>query len=419
MRQVILHSPSGHHSKIKDSIEEHGGKNTIDISSENAASYITFLPNRNVNNLMNSLSNLDDLQVSIQSSGAIALYPPQNQEPEKAADVQPKSSLEVYMAGIQSVGSWFGLLGYSCTAGIIVWIGLYINISYLLVAAMLVAPFAGPAMNAALATAAGRGGLLRDAVLRYAVAVFTGVAVSFLLTMIFPIHVYTSLINTVSQVSAMAILLPLTAGIAGAINVCQSDKDSLVSGAAVGILVAASLAPPVGLLGIGLYMMDAALIWSSLFRIVLQLLGIHIAATVVFYFFGNIDHSGVRFVRGKKWVGQLSVVIVCLGLAALMYAQFNDPVFLRKASRKTALNDVLEQELKSLQDIHIIQHDVEFTGRDLENKPVVKYSISVLPADSASSETTLKKRVKAHLKNSMKSDNAHLYPVYNISVAAD
>ena len=41
----------------------------------------------------------------------------------------------------------------------------------------------------------------------------------------------------------------IAAGAAGAINLMQSERSSLVSGAATGMLVAASLAPPAGIIG--------------------------------------------------------------------------------------------------------------------------------------------------------------------------
>ncbi len=53
----------------------------------------------------------------------------------------------------------------------------------------------------------------------------------------------------VSHLSNVAILLPLISGFAEAVSICQSECDSLVSGAAVSVVVAASLAPPLGLKG--------------------------------------------------------------------------------------------------------------------------------------------------------------------------
>ena len=283
MRQLILKIPKGNKEQVFNAVEEFHGKNTIFLPNEEHDVYYVYLPNKKVNDFLKRIDEFEEPEVSLIPRGVITMYPPASEAPDQVADVQPKSSLEIYLGGIQSVGSMFGLIGYSLVAGIIVWIGLFTSTSYLLVAAMLVAPFAGPAMNAALGTAAGKTDLLKSSLSRYAIAIFTGIIASFLMTLLFPLKTLTPLMEEVSQVSKFAVLLPLVSGFAGALNICQSERDSLVSGAAVGILVAASLAPPVGLVGAGLYMMDWQVVFSSLFRILLQLLGIHIAATPVSY----------------------------------------------------------------------------------------------------------------------------------------
>ena len=90
------------------------------------------------------------------------------------------------------MGPIFGLIGYSFSAGIIVWIGLYTTTVYLLVAAMLIAPLAGPAMNAALATAAGKWPLLKTSLYRYFLAIGAGLASSLLMAVIFNQQVLTT-----------------------------------------------------------------------------------------------------------------------------------------------------------------------------------------------------------------------------------
>ena len=126
-------------------------------------SFYVYLPNKSVNNFIDRIEELEQPEITLIPRGVISLYPPASEAPDQVADVQPKSSLEIYLGGIQSVGSMFGLIGYSFVAGIIVWIGLFTTTAYLLVAAMLVAPFAGPAMNAALATARERQDYLKVA----------------------------------------------------------------------------------------------------------------------------------------------------------------------------------------------------------------------------------------------------------------
>jgi uncharacterized membrane protein len=55
-----------------------------------------------------------------------------------------------------------------------------------------------------------------------------------------------------NTVSAVAVLIPLVSGTAGALNLVQSERSSLVSGAAAGMLVSVSLAPPAALVGMAI-----------------------------------------------------------------------------------------------------------------------------------------------------------------------
>lgn len=419
MRQLILKVPNGNKEKVLNAVEEYEGKNTITLPGESHDVFFIYLPNATVNNFLRTINDIKEREINLIPRGVINLYPPESEAPDQVADVQPKSALEIYLGGIQSVGSMFGLIGYSFAAGIIVWIGLFTTTSFLLVAAMLVAPFAGPAMNAALATAAGKMPLLKSSLKRYALAIITGIIASFLLTVIFPLTALTPLMEEVSQVSKFAIFLPLVSGFAGAINICQSERDSLVSGAAVGILVAASLAPPVGLIGVGLYMMDWQVVSSSLFRIILQLLGIHLTATLVFYFYGNVSPEGVRFLKGKKMTGLVTTLIVVLGLGALMYWQFSRPPFLRKASMNTELAEELDAELKKIDYIEVLNKDVTFTNNQLNGRSIANFQATILPKDTAISSEALKKTIVEHLKENLNLDERNIYQVYQIQVVED
>lgn len=419
MRQLILKVPKGSKEKVLNAVKEYDGKNTITLPGEEHDVFFIYLPNATVNNFLRSINDIKEREINLIPRGVINLYPPETEAPDQVADVQPKSALEIYLGGIQSVGSMFGLIGYSFAAGIIVWIGLFTSTSFLLVAAMLVAPFAGPAMNAALGTAAGKMPLLKSSLKRYGLAILTGIVASFLLTVIFPLTALTPLMEEVSQVSKFAIFLPLVSGFAGAINVCQSERDSLVSGAAVGILVAASLAPPVGLIGAGLYMMDWQVVSSSFFRIILQLLGIHLTATAVFYFYGNVSPEGVRFLKGKKITGLVTTLIVVLGIGALMYWQFSQPPFLRKASMNTELAEELDAELKKIDYIEVLNKDVTFTNNQLNGRSIANFQATILAKDTVISRGALQETVIEHLKENLNLDERNIYQVYQIQVVED
>lgn len=416
MRQLIIKIPEGHKEEILKTVDEFKGKNTIHLQNGNHDIFYVFLPNQKVNDFLKRIDEYEEPEVNLIPRGVISMYPPASEAPDQVADVQPKSSLEIYLGGIQSVGSIFGLISYSFVAGVIVWIGLFTTVSYLLVAAMLVAPFAGPAMNAALGTAAGKKGLLKSSLGRYGLAILTGIVASFLMTLLFPLKTLTPLMEQVSQVSKFAVLLPLVSGFAGALNICQSERDSLVSGAAVGILVAASLAPPVGLVGAGLYMMDWQVVLSSLFRILLQLLGIHIAATLVFYFYGKVSPRGVRFLKGSKKLGIITTGVVILGIGAMMFWQFSQPPFLRKASMNTELNEVLNTELQKIPYILVLNKDVTFTNEKFEGTPVATFAATVMLKDSTLNKEKAKAEIIEHLKQNMQYDVGNIYEVFDINV---
>lgn len=419
MRQLTLKIPTGNKEEIINVVEEFNGKNTITLPGEKEDVFIIFLPNENVNDFLKRIDEISKHEVSLIPRGVITLYPPASDAPDQVADVQAKSSLEIYLGGIQSVGSMFGLIGYSIAAGFIVWIGLYTTTVYLLVAAMLVAPFAGPAMNAALATAAGKADLLTSSLKRYGLAIITGIVSSFILTVIFPLTTLTPLMIEVSHVSKMALFLPLISGFAGAVNICQSERDSLVSGAAVGVLVAASLAPPVGLVGMGIYLMDWEVVWSSVFRILLQLLGIHLTATLVFYFYGKVSPDGVRFLKGKKALGIATTLVVVLGIGAMMFWQFSNPPFLRKSSMNTEFTEALDKELKKLDYIEVINKNVSFTNTKINDKPTISYQATVLPKDTVIAEAALKAAIIQHLKENLNYQNEVVHEVYGITVVED
>ena len=418
MRQLILKVPEGNKEEIFKEIKRHNGRNTISFTAAEGDIFITFLPNENVNDFLKDINHVDKAEINLIPRGVITLFPPDSDVPDGVKDVQPKSALEIYLGGIQSVGSKFGLVGYSLAAGIIVWAGLYTTSIYLLVAAMLIAPFAGPAMNAAIATAAGELPLLKSSLARYGIAIGTGILSSLLMTFFLPIETLTPLMVEISQVSSVAVLLPLISGFAGGLNICQSERDSLVSGAAVGILVAASLAPPVGLIGIGLYLMEPGVIFSSLFRIILQLVGIHLAATAVFYFYGKVSPKGVRFINGRKKVSIVMITLVTLLLGGLIFWQFYEPPFLRKASLNTEFTEALNKELKDFGNITVVNSEASFSKSKKDGRTIVNFQAIVLPNDSVDHEE-LKESLTGYLKEELDFEDKNIYKVFQIDVVED
>ncbi|MBE9078790.1 DUF389 domain-containing protein [Romeria aff. gracilis LEGE 07310] len=171
MRQMIVQVPQGQGKAVFETAKQHQGKNLIQFGAMGRDGPIDVVilhtVNREIEPILQALEPIADLHVALFPHGVLALQPPPSETPESVTDVQPRSSLEIFLAGLQSIGSWRSLLAYAAAGGGIAWIGLFTNSSFLLVAAMLIAPFAEPAMNVAIATARGDRTLLKQSLLRY------------------------------------------------------------------------------------------------------------------------------------------------------------------------------------------------------------------------------------------------------------
>ncbi|MDX1622107.1 MAG: DUF389 domain-containing protein, partial [Nitriliruptorales bacterium] len=319
MRQVLLQVPKGAGRDIAIRAEELGATTLSRFDGSNGKGdpvdlVVATIPNASVGPLIDRAQKLGVAEATVPAVGVYAFEPPAGKPPEELLDVTPTSPYEVVLAGQQSAGGWRGFLTYAAVAGVVVWLGLFTETVFLLTASMLIAPFAGPAMNTAISIVAGRPGLLRHSLLRYAAGILLTAAVSALLTLVVGQHVTTGLMTSVLTVTVVSFLLPLAAGAAGASFLVQSEHSSLISGAAVGILVAASLAPPAGGFGMAFALGRFDLALHAAFLILLQLSGITASAIVVFYLYG-LRPTGHQF--GSDHPGLLAWG---LGLTALFTA---------------------------------------------------------------------------------------------------
>jgi uncharacterized hydrophobic protein (TIGR00271 family) len=368
MRQLLISVPRGQGQEVLDLAQKHGGSNLIVLEGHRGDRVLDLVlihvANRKVEDLLEDLDELPDLHVTLIPRGVLALRPPAHEAPEQVTEVEERSPVEIFLGGLQSIGSWRGFLGYAAAAGVVVWIGLFTNTSYLLVAAMLIAPFAGPAMNVALGSARGDKVLIERGALRYFAALAVTIAVAFLLSLLLGQEVATEQMIERSQVSTVAVLLPLVAGAAGALNLVQSERSSLVSGAATGMLVAASLAPPAGLIGMAGAIGDLEMAVSGVFFLLLQLVGINLSGAIIFRLYG-LSPKGARYRRGKAWVFPASLAVTLVALGALLAWQFStEPDFQRPtlAQRATA---VVHRVVDGSDLAKLVEANLRFTRADI------------------------------------------------------
>ncbi len=364
MRQLMIQTSAGHGQRVLEAAKNRHGANMalVQVQGDGGQRDMVYasVTNDMVGPLISDLAELPELRVNILPVNTIAMRPPATELAEQIVDMHRRSPIEVWLNGLQSIGSWGSLLSYTLAGSIVVWIGLYTNSIYLLIAAMLISPFAGPAMNVAIATARGDWKLLRQGLARYvaslSVAILASAALSFLLGQ----KTATTSMVDLSFVSSVTALLPLVSGVAGALNLVQPDKSSLVSGTAVGILVAASLAPPAGLTGMSLALGDWDMAKTGAFVLSLQLVGINLGGTLVFRWAG-LTPGGIRYERGHPRVLQLSIAISGIILAGLLAWQFLTPLeFQHSSMAQRAVGDI-QEILKGSDEMILVQAGARFT----------------------------------------------------------
>lgn len=405
MRQLLIQVPRGCGKQVLEIAKAFDGANLAlfeAMGSDGAIDLaIVHLSNNKVEGLLGELESLPQLHVTLIPQGVMALQPPPEEAPQQVTSVETRSPIEIFLAGLQSVGSWKSFLGYAAAAGVVVWIGLYTNTNYLLVAAMLIAPFAGPAMNLAIATARGDVTLLKRSLLRYFSGLCVTIVVALALSLILRQEIATSQMIQTSELSSVAVLLPLAAGAAGALNLVQSERSSLVSGAAVGMLVAASLAPPAGLVGMAIAIGRWDMVTSGLFVLLLQLVGINLTATILFRVFG-LSIRGSRYRRGKQWVFVATLAVTVVALIGLLTLQLSNPPEFQRSTRAQRANAEIQQVVKASDTTNLVEANIRFTRSEIQGQNTLLGVVYVQrkPGVTASTEeirNTLTRAIQSRL----------------------
>ncbi|MBD0334340.1 MAG: DUF389 domain-containing protein [Cyanobacteria bacterium Co-bin13] len=406
MRQLLIQVPCGCGQTVLQKAKDCDGTNLAQWQAEGDDCLdivLVHVSNQKVETLLDQLQDLPNLKVTLLPTGVMALHPPADAAAQQVKQVEERSPIEIFLAGLQSVGSWKGFLSYAAVAGVVVWIGLYTATSFLLGAAMLIAPLAGPAMNTAFATARGDRHLLGRSVLRYFVALSVTIVVAALLSLIFQQQIPTPLMIEQSQISAVAVLLPLAAGAAGAINLIQSERSSLVSGAATGMLVAASLAPPAGIVGMAAAVNRWDLAVNGLFLLLLQLSGINLAAAMLFRFFG-LSTQGARYQRGKRGVFPVSLGVSAIALAGLLTWQLTISPGLERSSRAQQANAEVQKVIEQAAEVELVESNVRFTRSNIKGQNTLLCVLYVqrqpdVEQSEEAIQAELTETIQAHLLN--------------------
>jgi uncharacterized membrane protein len=391
-------------------------RSNVEVDEQPFELVIACLSNAQVEPFLEQLEPVEDLHVTFFPQGVLALTPPPSEAPDQVTDVQPLSPIETFLAGHQSIGSWAGFLGYAAAAGVVVWVGLFTGTVFLLTAAMLIAPFAGPAMNAAIATASGDGILLRKSIQRYVAALAMTAVVALALSLGFQLRTPTSAMLDFGQVSLSAALIPLAAGAVGALFLTSSDRSSLVSGAAVGVLVAASLAPPVGIVGMAAATGRWDLVLSSTYVLVLQLIGINLSGAAVFRLFG-LSQGGTRYETTSPRLFPVSLAVNTLLLAGLLGWQLSQPVALQRPDLARRATTEIKETLRDTEWIDPVEVTARFPQAGMRQDSFLIAEVMVLPRrDGVSLPPDTIQQLAHRLQDRLRRRWPHIRPLVEVNV---
>jgi uncharacterized membrane protein len=292
--------------------------------------------------------------------GVLVLEPPLEEVSGRVRDVSARSTLELTLGAMQSLGSWRGLLLYAATAGVVVAYALIFNVPWLLTAAMLISPMGGPAMVGAVAAATGDARMLGRGTLRFWTAIAVLAASAATLAAAYGLDFSTATMELISSLSLWVVLIAVAGGVAGALAQIQSERDSLVTATATGFLVAVSLSPPAGVLGVAAVIgrWDYALQMGML--LLLTFAGILLGGTLVLIGFGVRPDATIGG-GGSSGMRNLVVALTTAAVAGLLLVQAHQAPAFNKADMSRDAVRIARDVVQELPGFHLLQVEARFT----------------------------------------------------------
>ncbi len=126
------------------------------------------------------------------------------------------------------------------------------------------------------------------------------------------------------------------------------------------MLVAASLAPPAGLVGMAIAIGRWDMAMSGLFVLLLQLVGINLTATMLFRIFG-LSTRGSRYRRGKQWVFAATLAVTVVALIGLLTWQLSNPPNFQRSTRAQRATAEIQQVVEASGTTKLVEANIRFT----------------------------------------------------------
>ncbi len=210
-------------------------------------------------------------------------------------------------------------------------------------------------------------------------------------------------------------LLPLAGGIAGALQLVQSERSSLVSGTAIGMLVAAALAPPAGLIGMAIAIGQPDMAISGVFLLLLQLVGINLSCATVFRIYG-LTPGGAVYAAGKRQVFPIALGLSAIALAILLSWQFSNPPDLTRDSQSQRAVAVIQEVISHDPYVSLVETNVRFTRANIKGQNTLLSDIYVQPTGQNVAADSTSRRLTTEIQNELLSRGFNVTPLVNVTL---
>lgn len=259
-------------------------------------------------------------------------------------------------------------------AAVVASLGLLTNSTAVIIGAMLISPIMGPILGISFSISTGISKMMARSFGTLALGVLLALVVSIFMTRISPDPNLTSEILARTHPKIADLLIAIASGAAGAYTLCIASSMTTFAGVAI----ATALMPPLCVIGIGLSMSDYAVALGGTLLFSANLIGINLAAAIVFWLMGISATDGVAIVgeadvklaerkrRKRLTLSIVATLLIAIPLALIMTYS------VQKQQTDETIQGALLQFLSSYKNVELVEYEYTQTGDMYQIHTVVR-----------------------------------------------
>jgi uncharacterized hydrophobic protein (TIGR00271 family) len=249
-------------------------------------------------------------------------------------------------------------IGLALISSLVATFALLIDDLAVLIGAMLIAPFLTPALGVGMGLIKGDGEMLKRGLINLLIGIIVGIIASAFIALIFPIKELSEAITDRSAPTLVQLAIAVLAGGAAAFSYAYRKIRAVLSGA----FVALALVPPISIIGIGLAFLNFELVGGASLLLLANVIGLTLAAVLVFFLFGFRPISrpdNIRDVKiGITWLASL-FLIIALPLGYIFQTIITD------INRENTAQKVIETQFEGALNTSINELSVKKSGEKI------------------------------------------------------